>query len=665
MSTFRREHLQRLLYHDGPVVRFTQDTPVLPDVWMAYAERPGEQVELILTPYVDRANVDATCPRLAAYLRRNLSRLAQAWAPGFSRAPGCAARVAINENSVAVRLYLDELVRLVLPVSRWWRDRIARFVGDIANEVADPNVVTLLASVLARNNQGPMTRDDDDDVHGILSPDVLWMLRVIGTIGYAHEALDGATDEEQRELLFQGVWPPEEREPYRLAYYTRIVEAALRLFAGLSTDQLSDPSHGRVADQPLPVLVHHVSRNRKAELSIWRSRIAVKCDAVQRVFGLSCNDLAWAVVDDGIDASHPAFRRPRPDDAMQPWPASGWNECTRVIGTFDFTCFRQIISSTTEDDHALPAAIRERLEAEPELRMELQASLMSGRELDWSLIRPIIEVSPEQTYHPPRSLHGTHVAGILAGNWRRAAGGDGSWADDTLIQGICPDLKLYDLRVIDGNGQGDEFNVMAALQFVRYLNAQSHVMRVHGVNISLSIRHDVVNYACGRTPICNECTRLVGEGIVVVAAAGNEGYGQINSAMAMTAYQDISITDPGNAEAVITVGATHREEPHHYGVSYFSSRGPTGDGRSKPDLVAPGEKIESSIPGGLRRLDGTSMAAPHVSGAAALLMARHKELIGEPQRIKEILCRTATDLGRERYFQGAGMLDILRALQSI
>ena len=59
------------------------------------------------------------------------------------------------------------------------------------------------------------------------------------------------------------------------------------------------------------------------------------------------------------------------------------------------------------------------------------------------------------------------------------------------------------------------------------------------------------------------------------------------------------------------------------------------------------------------------MAAPHVSGAAALLMARHRELVGQPRRIKEILAKSATDLGREPHFQGAGMLDVLRALQSV
>jgi len=59
------------------------------------------------------------------------------------------------------------------------------------------------------------------------------------------------------------------------------------------------------------------------------------------------------------------------------------------------------------------------------------------------------------------------------------------------------------------------------------------------------------------------------------------------------------------------------------------------------------------------------MAAPHVSGAAAMLMARYSELIAQPRRIKEILCKSATDLGRERNFQGHGMLDVLRAFQSI
>jgi hypothetical protein len=238
------------------------------------------------------------------------------------------------------------------------------------------------------------------------------------------------------------------------------------------------------------------------------------------------------------------------------------------------------------------------------------------------------------------------------------------------ILGVCPDLELYDLRVLPDNpdDEADEFTVIAALQFVRHLNAHKDLMVVHGVNLSLSVPHDVANYACGRTPVCEECERVVAGGVVVVTAAGNRGFNKSAEATdgAIGDYRYISITDPGNADGVITVGSTHRMMPHNYGVSYFSSRGPTGDGRTKPDLVAPGERIEScSLNAYVETMDGTSMAAPHVSGAAALLMSRHRELIGQPRRIKEILCKTATDLGRERRFQGAGMVDVLRALQSV
>jgi subtilisin family serine protease len=180
----------------------------------------------------------------------------------------------------------------------------------------------------------------------------------------------------------------------------------------------------------------------------------------------------------------------------------------------------------------------------------------------------------------------------------------------------------------------------------------------------MSIPHDVRNYACGATPVCVACDRLVSSGVVVVAAAGNQGWNEVPDGFGNFVF--CSITDPGNAREVITVGSTHRLKPHLYGVSYFSSRGPTGDGRLKPDLVAPGEQVRGPVRGDLDdELDGTSMAAPFVSGAAAMLIARNRELIGNPERVKDILCESATDLGREKYFQGHGLLDILRAMQSI
>jgi serine protease AprX len=221
--------------------------------------------------------------------------------------------------------------------------------------------------------------------------------------------------------------------------------------------------------------------------------------------------------------------------------------------------------------------------------------------------------------------------------------------------------------VFGDDGGGDEFTILAALDYVSWVNRDPERPTIHGVNLSLSLRHEVDAHACGRTPVCNACNRLVGAGTVVVAAAGNAGFDpSMGKATLGSGYRGTSITDPGNADLVITVGATHRNDPHTYGVSYFSSRGPTGDGRQKPDLVAPGEKINSSVPGSKMMIkDGTSMAAPHVSGACALLMARHREFIGQPMRIKDVLMKTATDLGRERCFQGAGLVDALRALQSV
>jgi subtilisin family serine protease len=138
-------------------------------------------------------------------------------------------------------------------------------------------------------------------------------------------------------------------------------------------------------------------------------------------------------------------------------------------------------------------------------------------------------------------------------------------------------------------------------------------------------------------------------------------------------YFEASIADPANTEEAIAVGSVHKASPHHFGVSYFSSRGPTGDGRLKPDLVAPGEKVIScsihfqDAQGAYdyEEKSGTSMAAPHVSGAIAAFLSVHREFRGDPHSIKKIFMKSATDLGRQRSFQGVGMVDLMRAIGSI
>jgi len=405
--------------------------------------------------------------------------------------------------------------------------------------------------------------------------------------------------------------------------------------------------------------IWQIGLNRKATLALSHSVPSVKGDAARRVFNVKCDKITWAVLDSGIDATHPAFRD---EDGN-----------SRIVKTLDFTNIRQLLSVTNIDTKT--AAFKKRLKelmagrSEPmtaktatEILRSLAENTANDRSIQWELVDRFISIKPTT---PPQGGHGTHVAGIIGAY----AGSEDSKkkATATFSNGMCPDINLYDFRVLSKSVEDTEFAIIAALQYIRDLNDRHNYRRIHGVNLSLSIPHDVRNFACGRTPICLECERLVDSGVVVVAPAGNLGYQSFVTAHgSYEGYTAFSITDPGNADGVITVGATHRFMPKTYGVSFFSSRGPTGDGRLKPDLVAPGERIESCLPDNQwGELDGTSMAAPHVSGAAAMLMAHYTDLVGEPQKIKKLLCENATDLGRERNFQGHGMLDVLRAFQKM
>jgi len=273
--------------------------------------------------------------------------------------------------------------------------------------------------------------------------------------------------------------------------------------------------------------------------------------------------------------------------------------------------------------------------------------------------------------------HGTHIAGIIAGKDPRR--------ED--FGGLAPKARLVDFRVLDENRRGDTSRVINALKLIRKINEENDRIVIAGANLSLGYSFNFWDFGCGGSPLCQAVDQLVHSGVLVVVAAGNEGYRQFE-AKASTQPQlgeqqqfdryapvDLftlqSIADPGNARLAITVGATHRTKPHYWGVSFFSSRGPTGDGRLKPDLLAPGEKIFSAdanfTPGGDHycSMSGTSQATAMVSGALALFLSIHREFIGRPLEVKEKLLASCTNLGRERYHQGHGLLDILRLVQSV
>lgn len=248
--------------------------------------------------------------------------------------------------------------------------------------------------------------------------------------------------------------------------------------------------------------------------------------------------------------------------------------------------------------------------------------------------------------------HGTHVAGI--------------------ITKIVPKVRLSDYKVLGKNG-GSSSTIIRAMYQIRKENFEAGKVVIHGVNMSLGGPVKVGSYGCGWSPECQEANKLVSSGVIVCVAAGNDGHKSIATVSMgkleiFPTFTDLGITDPGNAEDVITVGSIHKNQPYSFGPSFFSSKGPTGDGRFKPDCVAPGERIESAKAGNHNDtvvMDGTSMATPHVSGAIALFLSAKPEFKGQASKVKEILLHSCKDLKRDRNFQGAGLVDILRMIQSV
>jgi serine protease AprX len=403
--------------------------------------------------------------------------------------------------------------------------------------------------------------------------------------------------------------------------YIRFDPAHPYVFATLSASALraivaADSAHGSQRFTNSARAIYRIWEDTEVEALLTNSVATVKADAAQAAFGANGKDIVWAVVDSGIDQSHQHFTR---------------------------------YSNLT-----LPAPLAHR-------------DFTSGGDA------PLTD----------EFGHGTHVAGIIAGKMDLASAPQAALRtqDRTVIQpldraiaGVAPECRLLSLKVLDANGRGRTSAIIEAIATVQRLNDFGRRLVVHGVNLSVGYPFLAEWFACGQSPLCTEVNRLVKSGVVVVVAAGNSGYGSIAAASGSidSAGLPLTINDPGNAENAITVGSTHRDMPHTYGVSYFSSKGPTGDGRMKPDLVAPGERILScaagrNATGGAHYVEdsGTSMAAPHVSGAIAAFLSIRREYIGQPEEIKRLFMQSATDLKRDRAFQGSGLLDLMRTIQSV
>jgi serine protease AprX len=257
--------------------------------------------------------------------------------------------------------------------------------------------------------------------------------------------------------------------------------------------------------------------------------------------------------------------------------------------------------------------------------------------------------------------HGTHVAGIIAGNGYDSLG---------VRAGIAPDAHLVSLKVLDQQGRGVISNVIAALEWV-ITNRVAYNIRV--INLSVGA---AVTESYKTDPLTLAAKRAVDAGIVVVTAAGNLGKNSLGQT------QHGGITAPGNAPWVLTVGASNHEGTVNRvddTMAGFSSRGPSAvDYEAKPDIVAPGvgtvslsdplslmyaTKTSSLLSGSIwtgyqpyLSLSGTSMSAPVVAGSVALMLQANPKLT--PNLVKGILEYTAQVYsGYDALTQGAGFLN--------
>ena len=239
--------------------------------------------------------------------------------------------------------------------------------------------------------------------------------------------------------------------------------------------------------------------------------------------------------------------------------------------------------------------------------------------------------------------HGTHVTGILAGDGRMSSG---------RYTGAAPGCSIIALKVLDRYGNGSKEDLLQAFRWIRRYREE---YRIRVVNISVGTTCCTSNE---QDALLDAVDQLWDEGLVVVAAAGNQG------------PRSGSITAPGSNKKVITVGSSDLLE----GKKAVSGRGPTKECVCKPDVVAPGNHIVSCIPytkwkplaGGTPGIygygvkSGTSMSTPVVSGAIACALEKNPTLTNVA--INRMLKESADDMQLPRNIQGWGCFNRERFL---
>lgn len=228
--------------------------------------------------------------------------------------------------------------------------------------------------------------------------------------------------------------------------------------------------------------------------------------------------------------------------------------------------------------------------------------------------------------------HGTEIAGIAAGDGRLSG---------QAYRGIAPEAKVISLKILNKNGNGSMDHVMAGIEWVL---KHRYVYGIRVVNLSVGTSADEEDEE--ERALLKSVERLWDEGIVVVAAAGNQG------------PKDRSVTVPGNCPKIITVGAM-KTSMNRYDRS---GCGPTDLCIVKPEILAPGYAIVSCGPGNrYQTKSGTSMSAAIVTGCVALLLQKEPWLT--PKEVKKRFYYSADNLGLPKNQQGWGTLNLKRLLR--
>ena len=240
--------------------------------------------------------------------------------------------------------------------------------------------------------------------------------------------------------------------------------------------------------------------------------------------------------------------------------------------------------------------------------------------------------------------HGTHVAGIIAGSGGLSSG---------LYAGIAPASQIVAVKVLDQKGEG---KIRFLIEGIKAILRNRDKWQIRIVNISIgTLPHQGDEE---EMELMRWVDRLWDEGLVVVTAAGNFG------------PRSGTVTIPGISKKVITVGASDDgNQKDRYGKvgTNYSGRGPSSECVCKPDLVAPGSYIRSCNGFSQKKnqkaysvKSGTSMSAPVVSGAVALLLSKYPDM--KNVEVKLRLLMSADDMGKDPNIQGRGLLNIEKLL---